>query len=40
VGYDDPGSIYVTPQEAPHPASEFQDAIKGWLRKQNRGKIS
>jgi hypothetical protein len=38
VGYDDPGSIYITPQEATHPASQYQDTMKGWLRKQNRGK--
>jgi hypothetical protein len=37
--YDDPGSIYITPQEATHPASQYQDVVKGWLRKQNRGKI-
>jgi hypothetical protein len=37
VGYDDPSSIYVTPSEAPYPASEFQTVVKGWLRKQNRG---
>lgn len=39
VGYDDPGSIYITTQEATHPASQYQNTIKGWLRKQNRGKI-
>lgn len=38
VGYEDPGSIYITPQEASHPASQYQTSIKGWLRKQNRGK--
>jgi len=36
---DDPGSIYISPQEATHPASQSQGAVKGWLRKQNRGKI-
>ena len=39
VRYDESGSIYITPQEATHPASQYQNAIKGWLRKQNRGKI-
>jgi hypothetical protein len=39
VGYDDPGSIYVTPQIASHPASQYPNAEKGWLRKQNRGKL-
>lgn len=38
VAYDDPGSIYITPQEATHPASQYQSSMKGWLRKQNRGK--
>ena len=38
VGYDDPGSIYIIPQEAAHPASQYPNTIKGWLRKQNRGK--
>lgn len=37
--FDDPGSIYITPQEAAHPASQYQNAIKGWIRKQNRGKL-
>ena len=38
--YNDPGSIYITPQEATHPASQYQNAAKGWIRKQNRGKFS
>ena len=37
--FEDPGSIYITPQEALHPASQYQDAAKGWIRKQNRGKL-
>ena len=37
--YDDPPSIYITPQEAAHPASQYLSATKGWLRKQNRGKV-
>ncbi len=40
VEYDDPGSIYITPQEAGHPASQYPNAMKGWLRKQNRGKLN
>jgi len=39
MAYDDLGSIYITPQEASHPASQYQGTVKGWLRKQNRGKI-
>ncbi|CAF3790591.1 unnamed protein product [Rotaria sp. Silwood1] len=39
VRYDDPGSIYFIPQEATHPASQYQDVVKGWLRKQNRSSI-
>lgn len=38
--YEDPGSIYITPQEATHPASQYQNTSKGWIRKQNRGKFS
>jgi hypothetical protein len=37
--YDDLGTIYITPQEANHPALQYQNTVKGWLRKQNRGKI-
>ncbi len=37
VRFEDPSSIYVTTSEAPHPASDYQDVVKGWLRKQNRG---
>ncbi|CAF4328596.1 unnamed protein product [Rotaria sp. Silwood2] len=36
VRYDDPGSIYFTPQEATHAASQYENVVKGWLRKQNR----
>ncbi|CAF3962305.1 unnamed protein product [Adineta steineri] len=36
VRYDESTSIYVTPQEATHPASEYENVVKGWLRKQNR----
>ncbi|UJR23107.1 hypothetical protein I4U23_026128 [Adineta vaga] len=34
--YDESTSIYVTTHEATHPASQYQNTIKGWLRKQNR----
>ncbi|CAF1327740.1 unnamed protein product [Adineta ricciae] len=34
--HDDPSSIYITPREATHPASQYVNATKGWLRKQNR----
>ena len=39
VRFEDPSSIYVATSEAPHPASDYQDVVKGWLRKQNRGLI-
>lgn len=38
--YEDPGSIYITPQEVTHPATQYQNTPKGWIRKQNRGKFS
>jgi hypothetical protein len=38
-GYDESGTIYVTPQEVPHPATEYKNTVKGWLQKQNRGKL-
>lgn len=31
------GSTLITPPPAPHPASDYQNTCKGWLRKQNRG---
>ena len=36
VQYDDAGSIYITPVEAPLPAIQSHSVVKGWLRKQNR----
>ncbi|CAF3432081.1 unnamed protein product [Rotaria socialis] len=36
---NDQDSIYFTPKEAPHPASQYENVAKGWLRKQNRDSI-
>ncbi|CAF1245473.1 unnamed protein product [Rotaria sordida] len=39
VPYDEPALVFLTPQEPTHAASQYQNVIKGWLRKQNRASI-